>query len=191
MQTKITGKFYERKKCCIAGIWLFVSVIIGAASIYFLPGKISGIFNTLNDIVILLALFSSLILFLLGYITFIFFRSIKILFVTEDQKLKIKIPKTRDRFRVFDVDEYEFVILATSSAKSIGTRIVLELLVNFNSRRLTFTENLENRNLSINVKSDDGIFIEDLFCRTPGTLLKLYNELKNQKSATSAQSNPG
>lgn len=191
MQTKITGKFYERKKCYIAGIWLFFSVITGATSIYFLPGKISGIFNTLNDLFLLLALFSSLILFLLGYIAFIFFRSINVLFVTDDQKLKIIIQKTSDRFRVFDVDEYEFVILATSSAKSIGTRIVLELLVNFNSRRLTFTENLENRNLGINIKSDDGIFIEDLFCRTPGTLLKLYNELKNQKSATSDQSNPG
>ncbi|MBP7733012.1 MAG: hypothetical protein KA140_04525 [Caldisericia bacterium] len=185
MQTKITGKFYERRKCYIAGIWIYVTVIIGAISVYFLPGNISGIFNTLNDLVCLLVLFSCLILFLVGYASFLFFRSINVSFAIEDQKLKIIMLKGNNRIRVFDAERFEFIILATTSAKTFGTRLILELRVYYEHKQISFAEDLINNNLGINIKTGDVFYLEHYFCRTPGTLNELYNKLKMENASTS------
>lgn len=187
MKTKISGMFYERRKCYIAGMWLCFSVIIGAISLYYLPGKISGILYSLNDLFFILVLFSSLSLCLITYICYCFFTSLTVVFETDGQNLSISVYRGIKKIGEVIADRFDFSMLATYNAKTMGTRIILELSVVSKNKTFLFNEPLDNENLGVSIKTDNGLCVENYFCRTPGTLRELLDKVKSAEEQLAAK----
>jgi hypothetical protein len=117
------------------------------------------------------------------YTIYYFFSVLKVEFIVVDGVMEINFYKGNKLIRKTKVDKYEFTIVAAHSIYfRDASRILLELNVKSKTGCYVLTEDFDNNNPGIKIKASSGMYIENYFCRTPGTLSQLLKRIESEEA---------
>lgn len=177
---KVTGIVYERIKSYFTGLFAFISAVIVAVSLYNMPSvdETSKNITQYSDSMSLVIVFGILSVVFTAFSIYYFLSILKVEFIVADGVMAINFFKGDKIVRSLDVEKIEFsIVVAHSNYLSYALRLLLELRVESKAGCFFLTENLDCNKPQLNIERSS-FYVENYFCRTPGTLRELFFRLK-------------